>query len=87
MGYALNIVFIDTETGILKALRQIGLGNNFSRLFREWCIESLKRQLSQSYYEKTVNECYEKYEIQQLVRQARFQYEINTHREEHERGQ
>lgn len=84
-GYALNIVLIDTETGTLKALRQIGLGNNFSRLFRDWCLESLKRQMSRSWYDKTVDECYEEYDVKQLIKQAKFQYEINPHREEKER--
>lgn len=84
-GYALNIVFIDTETGTLKALRQIGLGNNFSRLFRDWCLESLKRQMSKNWYDKTVDECYEEYDVKQLIKQAKFQYEINPHREEKER--
>lgn len=82
MGYALNIVLIDTETGTLKALRQIGLGNAFSKCFREWCLESLKQYISTEQYNKIVNECYEEYETQQLVKQKKFKYEVNPHRED-----
>lgn len=84
-GYALNVVFIDTETGTVKGLRQIGLGNNFSKLFRDWCIESLKRQMSRNWYERTVSECYEEYETSQLARRAKFQYELSPHREDREK--
>lgn len=84
-GYALNVVFVDTATGTIKGLRQIGLGTNFSRLFRDWCMESLKRQMTRNYYDRVVNECYQCYETEQLVRQAKFQYEINIHREDRER--
>ena len=84
-GYALNVIFVDTATGTVKGLRQIGLGTNFSRLFRNWCMESLKQQMTRNYYDRIVNECYRRYETEQLMRLAKFQYEINTHREDTER--
>lgn len=86
-GYALNIVLIDTETGSIKALRQIGLGNTFSRLFRDWCEESLRQQMNRDLYNRAINECYEQYNTEQLVRQAKFRYEISPHREEMEKEQ
>jgi len=86
-GYALNVVLIDGETGTIKAIRQIGLGNGFSKSFREWCEESLRRRMTRHWYMEAVNECYEKYETEQLARRAAFRYEI-PHREdrEQERG-
>ena len=87
-GYPLNVVLIDGETGTIKAMRLIGLGNAFSKSFREWCEESLRRNMTRHWYMKTVEECYEEYEIRQLVKRAAFRYEINPHREdkEHNRG-
>lgn len=84
-GYALNVIFVDTATGTVKGLRQIVLGTNFSWLFRDWCMESLKQQMTRNYYDRIVNECYRRYETEQLMRQAKFQYEINAHREDRER--
>ena len=86
-GYALNVIFVDTETGTIKTLWRTELGTNFSRLFREWCENSLKRQMSRNWYDKTVTECYEEYEIRQLVRRASCQYERNPHGEEVDREQ
>lgn len=86
-GYILNVIFIDTETGTIKSLWHTALGINFTKLFREWCEESLKRQMSRNWYDKTVRECYEEYDRRQLVRRANFQYEINPHGEDREREQ
>lgn len=83
-GYPLNVVIIDRETGTIKAIRLIGLGNTFSKRFREWCEESLRRNMTRYWYLKTVKECYEEYEIRQLVKRAEFQYETSPHREEKE---
>jgi len=47
-------------------------------------MESLKRQMSWNWYDKTVSECYEEYETR-LVRRAKFQYEVSPHREDRER--
>lgn len=84
-GYALNVIFIDTATGTIKALRLIGLGHDFSKQFRDWCEESLKKQMSRNWYEKTVSECYEEYEIMQIVKRAKIEYEYRSH-EDRERG-
>lgn len=86
-GYALNVVLIDTTTGTIKALRQIGLGTVFSRMFRDWCEESLRREMNQSLYHRIVNDCYKEYDTEQLVRQAKLRYEISPHREEMGREQ
>ena len=41
--------------------------------------------MTRNYYDRIVNECYRRYETEQLMRLAKFQYEINTHREDKER--
>lgn len=83
-GYPFNVIVIDGETGTIKAIRTIGLGNQFSKRFREWCEESLSRNMTRSWYERKVKECYDKYEIRQLVKRAYFQYELYPHGEDKE---
>lgn len=85
-GYPLNVIVIDGETGTIKAIRMIGLGNQFSRQFREWCEESLRRQMTRDWYNKKVEECYQEYETRQLMKKAAFRYELNPHREDIEQS-
>ena len=81
-GYPLNVIFVDGAEGRIKEIRMIGLGNVFSNRFKEWCEESLQREMTRREYNRIVDECYEKHDTEHLMKKALFWYEISPHREE-----
>lgn len=67
-GLALNIYLIDANTGILKAMRLVGLPTAFSRKLRA-VIERQRSMPFENYYQ-TINEVYRKYTTKKLVEYA-----------------
>lgn len=56
--YALHIMLIDASVGELIVLRSIALGKEFAEHFRLWCIESLKKNIGNYYYNRIVDEVF-----------------------------
>lgn len=75
-GLALNLLFIDSAVGTLRHMRLIGLGEQFSTRFIEWCKESLKHNISRQYYGKTVKQVYENYTNEELAKKMLFRYKV-----------
>lgn len=49
-GLALQIIAVDSATGIIKALRLIGLSTKFSRKLIEICVEQSKEKVDETMY-------------------------------------
>ncbi|MZK49025.1 hypothetical protein [Clostridium beijerinckii] len=64
-GLALNIYLIDADTGILKAMRLIGLPTAFSRKIK--VIVERQRSMPFENYYQTINAVYMKYPTKKLV--------------------
>lgn len=66
-GYALTVVLIDARSGIIKAIRLIGLGNQFSKnLFIE--VNNLsEKQFNISKYSANLSSIMNRYSIKQIA--------------------
>lgn len=64
-GLGINIYLIDANTGILKAMRLVGLPTVFSRKLKL----AIEKQMLMSFenYNQTVNTIYRKYNTKKLV--------------------
>jgi hypothetical protein len=67
-GYALTVILVDADTGIIKALRMIGLPTGLSLKF----IDAVERQLKESFnhaeYLSRVKGVYNRYSTMDLVK-------------------
>ena len=75
-GYALNIVLMDQATSIIKELRLIGLGENFSRDLREEVFSGAGGPLFLPQYYAHINSIYQKYSTTKLVQMASHYYKL-----------
>lgn len=75
-GYALNLLLIDASNGEIKSIRTIGLGHQFSCKFREWCLESLKKDIRKEHYQKAVSLTFSRYTTAELVDRAWIKWEL-----------
>lgn len=76
MGYPINLMLIDASTGTLMEIRTIGLGHAFSKMFRNWCLESLKQPISRTQYHDTVQRVYSRYSTKELVERAWIKWSL-----------
>lgn len=75
-GYPINLLLIDAATGVLMEIRTIGLGHDFSKLFRNWCLESLRDPISREYYHNIVQKVYGKYSTRELIERAWLKWSL-----------
>ena len=61
IGIVLHIFLVDTSIGELKIRRRVILGNEFSEHFRNWCLQSLSKDVILPHYNKVVDDVYNKY--------------------------
>ena len=80
--YALHIMFIDSAVGELKGLRSIALGREFTEKFRQWCLQSLKKNVGRFYYNRVIDEAFKKYPTPaHMAKEADFRW-VSTHGED-----
>lgn len=75
-GYPINLLLIDATTGTLMEIRTIGLGHEFSKQFRQWCLQCLKDPISNDHYHNIVNQVYQSYSTNELVRRAWLKWKL-----------
>lgn len=89
VGIALNVVVIDPhQQGIIKSIRLIGLGHDFSVKFIEWCINHYNTKTSDfsaEIYDYKRNAVYQRYSTRELVEKALFKWKMNNCGENKER--
>lgn len=75
-GWGLTVIGVDARNGMIKAIRLIGLGTDFSRKM----IEIIKKQegirVSQVDYHNRVNRLYREYDCERMARQAVATYRV-----------
>ena len=75
-GIALTFVLIDSATGIVKAVRLIGLGNRFSHYLTEKALELREKTMTMTDAVRSINQTMNMYDSRQLASlassQARF---------------
>ena len=73
-GYALQLILTDAPEAILKHMRMIGLGNEFSRKFRKLVLENKENTMSESEYDQRLQEVFAKYTTPQIVEYSNIYY-------------
>ena len=83
-SYALNIIVIDTAKGEIAQLRVIALGREFADKFREWCLESLNKNIGRRYYHSVVDKAFKDYPTSEsLFEKADFRWVLPHGEDEH----
>ena len=73
-GLALNITAIDSRTGIVKALRVIGLSTDFSRELIRICLFQSKMEVSSQKYDRLLTNIQGSYSSQEIYEKTLFKY-------------
>lgn len=66
-GYGLQIFLIDANTGILKVIRLIGMGNEWSRRFREAILKQKNTKFDPYEYNQKIEKIYRTYSSRKLA--------------------
>lgn len=75
-GWGLTIFGVDARNGMIKALRLIGLGTDFSRRMIETIKKQAGKRVSQVDYHNRVNRIYREYDCERMARQAVATYRV-----------
>lgn len=67
-GIALNIVLMDATTGIVKAIRTVGLGHDFSCHMKEQIERLWKKPFHINTYDQILDRIYEKYSPEDIAK-------------------
>lgn len=83
-SYALHIIVIDTLKGEIVGLRSLALGREFADKFREWCLNSLKRNIGKRYYHSVIDKVFKEYPTSEsLFAEADFRWMLPHGEDEH----
>jgi hypothetical protein len=72
LGYGLNIFLIDANTGILRVMRLVGLGTEWSRRFRQAMLEQDGAGFDPEAYDAEIRRMYRMYGTRDLVEMVEF---------------
>jgi hypothetical protein len=75
-GYALYIFMTDTPSGIIKHMRLIGLGNKFSKGFRQLLYKNLEKDISVEDYDRRLSEVFDRYDTKKIVEYSSLRYKL-----------
>lgn len=75
-GLKLSIILVDTSDGTVRALRMIGLGNDFSCKFMKWCEEkwSKKEGFTKEKHFENMDKVQRNYSSRELQKLALFRW-------------
>lgn len=67
---ALNLILVDAKTGLVKALRMIGLSNDFSRKIFGEMMDQKTKIFNHGLYLKELNQIFAKYQTRDIVKMS-----------------
>lgn len=75
-GIKLNIVLVDTSNGMIRGLRMVGLGNDFSCRLMKWCEEkwNQKEGFSKEKHFESMRRIQKNYSTRELQKMASFRW-------------
>jgi hypothetical protein len=76
LGFGLQIFLVDAATGILKVIRYVGLGHDFSVRLRDGILRQKGIPFDKGTYGFRLNEIYRRYSTDQLVDYAKWFFKI-----------
>lgn len=74
LGFGLQIFLIDATTGILKVMRYVGLGHEFSIRLRDAILDQKSKPFDNGIYNFKINDVYKRYRPEDLAEFARWYY-------------
>lgn len=77
IGFGLQIYLVDAATGILKVIRLIGLGHEFSSLLRDAILKQKETPFNRGVYMFKLNELCKRYSTNELVEYAKWFFTTN----------
>ncbi len=81
MGIAFTIVVVEPNNGgVIKSIRTIGLGHEFSRKFIEWCVSHYneKTTFDKKTYMNNLNALFARYSSRELANMAFFRWKLKN---------
>jgi hypothetical protein len=75
-GFGLTILLVDSSTGILKVIRQIGLGTDISRRLKEMIEKQKSQPFDQNVYQRKITQIYGNYNTDDLVQRMEVSYRV-----------
>ena len=72
LGYGLQVLLIDANTGILKVIRLVGLGAEWSRNFRQAMLEQETAGFDWRAYDAEIQRTYKMYRTRELVKMVEY---------------
>jgi hypothetical protein len=73
-GFGLQIYLINAATGILKVVRYVGLGHEFSIRLRDVILDQKLKPFDNGIYNFKINDIYKRYRPEDLAEFARWYY-------------
>lgn len=73
-GYSLMLILLDSNSGIIKCLRFLGLSTRFSRELRKTSLRELQLAHDKVSYTQHINQIYSQYTTNQLVKLSNIYY-------------
>lgn len=75
-GLGLQIVLVESTTGVVRALRLVGTSTEFARELRSAMVRQTIRPFSSEEYDRTIGNVYTMYTSKQLVMKAKARHVI-----------
>ena len=72
LGYGLQVLLIDAATGVLKGIRLVGLGTEWSRNFRQAILEQEAAGFDRRAYDAEIQRTYKMYRTRELVKMVEY---------------
>ena len=72
LGYGLQVLLIDAATGVLKVIRLVGLGTEWSRNFRQAILEQEAAGFDWRAYDAEIQRTYKMYKTRDMVDMVEF---------------
>lgn len=73
-GYSLMLILLDSNSGIIKTLRFLGLSTRFSRELRKTSLRELQLAYDEEIYSQKLSQIYSQYTTNQLVKLSNIYY-------------
>lgn len=70
-GLALNLMLVDSKTGILKSLRLLGLSSKFTRSLFGDVMESKMREFDEKEYQELLSKIFSRYKTSDIVKMSK----------------
>ena len=75
-GYGCTVILADSSTGIVKAIRYIGLGTEYSRRLKRHIEEQMNEPFNESEYDNNLYRIMKNYFTRDMVRFSEVNYRI-----------